>query len=436
MSTLEPVQKLSFIPALRGSWALLVGICLLMLGNGLQGTLLGIRADIEGFGSVLTGLVMAAFFAGFLVGAVWTPQAVGQVGHIRVFAALAALASAAILVHGVLVDPWIWGGLRFVTGVCFAGIFVVAESWLNVRVDNAGRGHMLAVYMLTTFGGMGGGQLLLNTASPRETDLFILVSVLISVAVLPILLTAVPAPVPGPVRSVSLGRLWGASPLGVAGTFAAGIVNGAAFGMGAVYAQRMGFSLLEVSLFMMALIAGAALCQWPIGRLSDVFDRRVVITGITLSAAGLALGLGLLSTAGARLDFGAFVAIVVAFGGISLSLHSLSLAYTNDYLEPTEMVGASSGLVLILGMGSLVGPLAAGLALSVLGPWGFFALLGLVHLAVGGFALWRMTQRASPPSEDQGPYIALPANASAVATTAAEKLHAEELVAGSASDGA
>lgn len=419
---LDGVFSRSATLAAAGSvWALLLGIGLLMLGNGLQGSLLGVRAAQEGFGSSLTGLVMSGFFVGFLLGSTWTPRAVRRVGHIRVFAALAAIASVAILIHALLVHPAVWAVMRFVTGLCFAGIFVVAESWLNDRAANEMRGQLLAIYMATTFLGMGGGQLMLNVASPQRADLFILVSVLISLAVVPILLSASPAPESAAPKPVGLGHLYKVSPLGTVGTFGAGMTNGTVFGMGAVYAHQAGLSVAEVSIFMGALILGAAVLQWPIGKLSDLIDRRKVITATTFAAAATAL---VANQAAGWADVW-LLALAGLFGGLGLTIHSLCLAYTNDYLEPAEMVAASSGLVLVLGMGSILGPLLVGWIMDLVGPPGFFWWLAGVHAAIGVFAIWRMTRRASLPAEAQGPYVAVPARSSPVATAAAEEVHAE-----------
>ncbi len=408
--------------------SLLIGVALLMLGNGLQGSLLGLRGAAEGFSNAVIGWVMASFFAGFLVGASVAVRTVRRVGHVRVFAALAAIASVSILAHGLFVSPIVWAALRFVTGVCFAGVFVVAESWLNDSATNETRGRLLSFYMFSSFAGMGGGQLLLNVADPEQIDLFILVSALISLSVVPMLLIAAPTPTasrldptPTAPQTDMLRRVYAASPLGVVGTFAGGVINGAVFGMGAVYAIERGLSVEGAAYFMGALIAGAALLQWPIGKLSDTIDRRRTMTGVSFAAALLAL---LANSAG---EGAAFWALVALFGGASLSLHTLSLAYTNDYLEPTEMVGASGVLVLVLGLGSVIGPLLAGLAIGAFGAEGYFLLLALTHVALSLFAIWRMTQRAPLDQDAQGPYVALPTGASSVAIEAAEEAHAEQL---------
>ncbi len=407
--------------AAGGVWALLVGIGLLLMGNGLQASLLGVRAEIEAFGSTLTGIVMSGYFVGFLFGSTWTPRAVRRVGHIRVFAALAALASVAILVHSLLVTPVVWVLMRTLTGVCYAGLYVVAESWLNARSDNATRGRLLSLYMVISYIGMGGGHLTLNVAAPGQHDLFMLVSVVISVAVVPILLSATRAPASEAPNRLSLPALYRISPLGLVGTFATGIANGAVFTMGAVYARSAGLSVAEVSLFMVAVIAGGALFQWPVGKLSDHMDRRGVIAGTAFAAA-------LLGTAASRMagisDVGLLLAVAL-FGGMTLSLYSLCVAYTNDHTSSDQLVAASSGLVLANGIGAIMGPSIAGVAMDVMGPGGFFAWLFVVHAGIGAFGLWRMTRRPSPTAAEQGPYVAMPSRSSPFVTSAVEEVYAE-----------
>lgn len=410
------------LSTLRVVWTLLFGIGLLMLANGLQGSLLGVRAEAEGFESAVIGLIMSGFFAGLLAGSLWTPHAVSAVGHVRVFAAMSAIASVSILLHALFINEIAWWVIRFITGFCYAGIFVVAESWLNDRAPQRMRGQILALYMVVTFAGMGGGQLLLNLASSQEAILFMLVSILISLAVVPLLLRATRLPAIETGRPVSMRRLASASPLGVFGMFVAGIVNGTIFGMGAVYARSAGFSVTDTSFFMALLIVGAALMQWPIGRLSDLVDRRKIITVVTTLAACVALLAMRIET----LQSGLMVGLIAVMGGLSLSIHSLSLAYTNDYLDPEEMVAASSGLVLILGIGSVIGPIVVGAALAIAGPAGFYLWLAFSHAALAAFAIWRMTRRASLPDEHQAPYILAPFQGTEISTAVAEEATAAQ----------
>lgn len=389
---------------LRAVWTLLFGIGLLMVANGLQGSLLGIRAEAEGFAPASIGLIMSGFFVGLLLGSLWTPSAVRVVGHVRVFAAMSAIASVSILLHALFVDEISWWIIRCVTGFCYAGILVVAESWLNDRAPEETRGQVLALYMAVSFGGVAASQMLLTLASSEEATLYMLVSILISLAVVPLLLRSTPLPDIESGAPVSLKTVVRASPLGVFGMLIAGLANGTVFGMGAVYARSAGFSVPDTALFMALLTIGAAALQWPIGKLSDRFDRRVVMAVV----AALAVAASLMATGISSIDSIYSFMLITLTGGLTLSIHSLSLAYTNSYLKPEQMVGASSSLVLILGAGSAVGPIVTGAALSMFGPPGFFLWLASCHASFVLFAIWRMRQRASLPSEEQIPFVPSP----------------------------
>lgn len=399
--------------ALMSAWALLLGIGLIMLGNGLQGTLLGLRATLEGFPTTVTGFVMTGYFVGFLAGSTIAPKIVHRVGHIRVFAALASLASASALVHAVFVDPWAWGAMRLVTGFAFAGLYVVAESWLNDRATNETRGQILSVYMMVTFGGMTAGQFLLNVADPAGVDLFVLISVLVSLALVPISVTAAEAPDFDAPSPVGLRQLYGISPLGVIGGLGTGLTSGVIFGMGAVYGNAAGLSNGEISLFMGLILLGGMLLQWPVGRISDFFDRRKVIVGVTSAAALLAAIIGL--TPGLSLWW--MLGLTFLYGGMTLPMYSLCGAHLNDYLDPKQMVAASSSFVLVNGLGATLGPVSGSTAMDLAGPNGFFMWLALVHCFIALFALWRMTRRASMPLEDQGTFVSMPPRVSTVAVT-------------------
>ena len=383
--------------AIASSWALLLGFGILMLGDGLQGTLLAVRAYREGFPTAVTGLVMSSFYAGFLGGTLWAPGIVRRVGHIRVFAALAALASAGILVHAAFVHPVAWVALRLLSGFCFSGLYIVAESWLNDSASNQTRGQLLSVYMVITYLAVGGGQLFLNLADPAGYPLFVLTSVLISVAVVPLLLSATPAPRFEESNSVKLSDLYRISPLGVFGMFAVGLVTAAIFALGPVYAGLLGLDTAGISYFMLAPVVATVLLQWPIGRLSDRFDRRLVILVVTViasAAAVMCIYAGRISTLHVTVMFG-------LFGGFSLPMYALCVAHTNDHLSPAQMVAASSGLVLAGGIGAVIGPLGIALAMDISTDW-FFGALAIVHAGIAVFALLRMLIREAKPLEQQG----------------------------------
>ena len=403
----------SLLEALRSAWPLLFGIALLMLGNGLQGTLLGIRAGMEGFETTMTGIIMTGYFVGFLAGSVVVPRLLARVGHVRVFAALASLASASPLLHSVFLNPLSWIAMRLLTGFCFAGLYVVAESWLNERATNATRGQLLAIYMIVTLGGMACGQLLLNIADPGGHLLFILVAVLISVALVPIALSAVTAPSFEAPAHVTVIELFRVSPLGIVGCVCVGTVHAALFGMGAVYARAIGMGVEDTSYFMASALFGAIILQWPLGRLSDRIDRRVVIAAVTLTAALLAFAAIPVS----GVSRWGLVVLFAVFGGLSLSLYSLCLAYTNDYLEPEQVVAASATLVLLTGVGATFGPSLAALFMAWISPAAFFGFLGVMHALLGLFAVYRMSIRSGVSTEDQTPYAPVPPRASPIAAT-------------------
>ena len=385
-------------------WALLFGMGVLLLGNGLQYSLLGVRAANEGFSGAVTGLVMSGYFVGFLAGSLVTPRAVHRVGHLRVFAAVAGLASIAILVQSLFVTPVVWGVMRIATGFAYAGAYIVTESWLNDSVTNEHRGGLLSVYMVVSYLGMGGGQLLLNAGNPNEYELFILVSVLISFASIPILLSVLPQPATVKPMRLSPLQLYRISPLGTVGCFATGLLQGALFSMGAVYARSTGLTVAQVSVFMFVMIAGAALFQWPIGKLSDHMDRRRLIAIVALAGAltcAVAVPLGDISA-------GVLIALAVPIGLAPLTLYSLSIAYTNDRLDHTQRVAAGSILILIFGFGAVLGPSTAGAAMDLAGPSGYLWVLAGILALMALFAFYRMYCSPAPPVESQSPYALMP----------------------------
>lgn len=399
--------------ALRSTWALFLGIGLIMLGNGLQGSLLSLRAALEGFPTATTGAIMTGYYLGFLAGSTLTPRILRNVGHVRVFAALASLASSSVLLHAVFIDATTWFAMRLVTGFSYAGLYIVAESWLNDRATNETRGQLLSLYMVIMLGGLAAGQLLLNAASPQSFELFVLISVLVSLALVPISLTATQAPPFAAPATLSLRRLYAISPLGLVGVFGTGLAHGALLAMGAVYGQQRGLSVAQISVFMSLLVFGGMCLQWPIGWLSDRFDRRRVLTGVTLAAAGAALA----AVYAADLSQAALLVLAALIGGLSLPMYSLCLAHTNDHLEPEQMVSASSSLVLVGGIGACLGPFSAAAAMSLAGAHGFFWTLAAAHGAIGAFALYRMTRREAVPLEAQRHYVAVPSRATFVATS-------------------
>ncbi len=397
------------LAAIRSAWALFVGLGMLMLGNGLQNSLLGIRAGQEAFATEATGLIMACYYVGLLAGAVVTPKVVGNVGHVRTFAALASTASTAALVHAVFVDPWAWGAMRMVTGFCYAGLYVVAESWLNDRATNETRGTLLSVYMVVVLGGLAASQFLLNLADIGSFVLFVVASVLVSMALVPISVSVVPTPDFTAPEPLGLRALYRTSPLGTIGALGTGMANGALFSMAAVYADIIGLSVSQIAVFVSANILGGMAFQWPIGRLSDKLDRRRVLTAVTFAASLAALAAAM----AARGEAIALYAMMFLLGGMSFPMYSLCIAHTNDYLTPKQMVSASGSLMMVGGAGAIFGPIIVSLLMRKMGSDGFFVCVAAVHFAIGLFALYRMARRAPLPLAEQSASVPVASTVSA-----------------------
>jgi MFS family permease len=398
------------IQTLKNTWSIFLGITFLVLGNGLQGTLTGWRATFEGFGSTVTGFVITGYSIGFLLGSVMTPTLVSRVGHIRVFAAMASMASASVLVQILYIDPLLWLMTRFITGVCFAGAFVIVESWLNARSDDRSRGQMLSIYMIVNFASMAGGQWLLLLADPTRFDLFLVASILLSMALVPVLISRISAPDIQLHQRMGIAELLRHAPSGTWSVFLAGISHGSLYGMGAVYAARAEMSVPQTAVFMSAFILLGALLQWPAGWLSDRMDRRVVIVG----AASLALLMcSLLYLIAFPLAW--FIAGFAVLGGSSLIIYSLAVSTTNDRLLPTQMVGAGANIALLWGAGAMLGPPTIGMMLDVIGLDGFFLHLGLVHLFIIIICLYYIQRHKAPDEADQTPFIAVAPRSTVVA---------------------
>jgi MFS family permease len=383
------------IKVLSASWALMLGMGLLMVGNGLQGTLLGVRGGIEGFSTFQMSIVMSAYFVGFLGGSYMAPGMIRRVGHVRVFSALASFISAVLVLYATWANPWVWVLLRVLIGFCFSGVYVTAESWLNNSATNENRGKTLSLYMIVQMVGIIVAQGLLLVADPAGFILFVIPSVLVSVSFAPILLSVQPTPAFENTKPLSLRELYELSPLGVVGMFLLGSIFSAQFGMSAVYGGEAGLSLGQISLFVSAFYVGATLLQYPLGWISDRMDRRALILA-TAALGGVGALLGVVFG-------GAFPALLAAaflIGGTSNPLYSLLIAYTNDFVELEDMAAVSGGLVFVNGLGAIMGPLITGWTMDVLGPPGYFVFLMVLLSAMALYSAYRMTQRAAPSREE------------------------------------
>lgn len=403
---------------LSSAWALLLGVCLLMVGNGLQGTMLGVRGDLEGFSAFEMSVVMSAYFVGFLGGSRLAPEMIRRVGHVRVFAALASFISAVMILYPIMPNMVAWVLGRMVIGFCFSGVYVTAESWLNNAADNTNRGKALSLYMIVQMVGIIAAQGLIQVGDPGGYEAFVVASILVSISFGPILLSISPTPAFDTTKPMTLRELMQISPLGCVGMFLLGGVFSAQFGMSAVYGTAAGLTLTELSIFIATFYVGATILQYPLGWLSDRMDRRVLILGVSLFGGGSGI-------AGFMFGHSFELLLVSAFfiGGLSNPLYSLLIAYTNDYLEHDDMAAASGGLVFINGLGAITGPIITGWLMqeNVFGSAGFFAFIASLMFAMAVYAAYRATQRAAVPVEDTGSFAAMTPTATPVAVEFAQE---------------
>jgi len=400
---------------LSGAWALLLGILLLMLGNGMHGTLLGLRGEVEGFSTGQMSFVMSAYFVGFLGGSKLTPDLIRRVGHVRVFAALASFISACLILFPVVTEPWAWVALRVVIGFCFSGVYVTAEGWLNNAASNETRGKALSFYMLVQMIGIISAQGMLLLGDPSGFALFVIPSVLISISFAPILLSITPTPAFEQSKNMSFIELWRVSPLGFVGIFLLGGMFAAQFGMAAVFGTVLELSVTQISMFVAAIYVGAMLTQLPIGWISDRMDRRVLICIVSaISTLGAIIG---------ALFMNHFEMLLVAafiVGGTSNPLYSLLLAHTNDFVSLEEMAGTSGSLIFVNGVGAILGPLVIGWLIGVFGPVSYFVYMAILMAMLTAYAGYRMMIRSAPSVEDTTTYAPLAPTSSPMAYEVAQ----------------
>lgn len=397
-------------------WALLLGMLLLQVGNGMQGTLLGIRGELEGFSTFEMSLVMSGYFLGFLFGSRLAPEMIRRVGHVRVFAALASLISAVMILYPTVTDPVAWGLGRVIVGFCFSGVYVTAESWLNESASNENRGKALSLYMIVQMVGIVSAQALIPLADPGGFVLFIIPSVLISLAFAPILLSISPTPAFDTAKPLSLRAIMKISPLGCVGMFLLGGVFSAQFGMSPVYGAQVGLSVTQISLFVSSFFVGAIFLQYPIGWISDRMDRRLLIL-IVAAACGVGAMVGVFF----EQYFSALLLAGLIMGGLSNPLYSLVIAYTNDFLDHQDMAAAAGGMVFINGLGAVMGPLITGWMMDQFGSWAFFLFVAVLCFTMAAYAAYRMTVRPAPSVDDTDAFTMVAPSASVMAVNFAQE---------------
>ena len=373
---------------------LLIGVAILLTGQGLQGTLLPVRATLENFSTFAIGLIGAAYFCGFTYGCLRGGELLRRVGHVRVFAAMTAAASASPLLHGLWINVWVWGFLRLVSGFCFAVLYVVIESWLNELSTNENRGKVFSAYVFINLTVLAAGQQMLLLDDPSQLPLFAMVSVLVSLAAVPVVLSTSPTPkFPKTVR-LDVRRLYRVSPAGMLGCIAAGMANGAFWALAPVFTAGYSTDISLAAWFMTAVVLGGAAGQWPLGYLSDKVDRRLVIVVSALLSAVVGIVMWWLAAA---LEPYQIALMGAVWGAAAFPLYSIAAAHANDYADPEEYVMVSSGLLLMYGIGAIFGPFLASGAMTWMGQAGLFFYTAIVHIVIAIFIILRIVRRAQSP---------------------------------------
>ena len=397
---------------LRSLWPLFLGIFFISLGNGLQGTLSSWRADYEGFSVITTGLVMSGFFVGAFASSLISPNQIKRTGQIRTYAAYASIASTAILIQLLFIEPPVWFVARFLSGFCIVGIMIIVEGWLNSISSNENRGQLFSIHMMVVWGGLAMGQGLFVVDSPAGVNLFLLASILLSISLIPILLTEIKTPEEKIELQESLGfkALWKASPSGVATIGISGLASAGFFGVGTIYAIKSGLSIPETALFMTLFLGFGALSQWPLGWISDRIDRRKVI----LLCCSIVVGICVLL---ALFDFSKtiFLTLNGLIGASTLPLYSLGVAHTNDRLKPSQMVSASGTIVFVFSIFAALGPFTMSYFLKLFDSFGFLIYLSLVHLVIAVIVFVMMFINEDVDESDQSNFQVMAQRPSLVA---------------------
>jgi len=390
--------------ALGSVFSLLLGTAFMMLGNGVLGTLLSVRTLQNGASEIETGLMMSAYFLGLILSALLASKVIAQVGHIRAFAVFASVYSAAVLAHGLNDATPFWLILRCIEGLCMGGFFMCTESWLNSKSDNLVRGKVLSAYMCVVYISQGGGQFLLNLDDPQAFSMLALVSILMSVALVPVALTKVSEPERPSPQFFSIKRLLTVSPLGVVGCVISGLLSGGIYGLGPVFISKLGYDVSATATLMASVIFGGLLLQWPLGGLSDRIDRRFVITFTMIMTSLLSVLLLLFAMS----DFWVLVLVYSLFGGFAFAVYPLTVCHANDFVSEKDAVGMAGGLLLVYSVSAVIGPYLGGVLMELQGIDGF-ALYFLIASAIGAFfSLIRIFLGKTITEEDRGTYQVIP----------------------------
>ena len=393
------------------SWALFTGFGLIMLAHALQGTLLNVNAVFFNFSDFEIGYVFSGYFIGYLFSSIQCPKLIKNVGHIRVFAAFASLGSIAILLHWIVINPIAWLIFRMITGFSFAAIYIVCESWLNDRADNKSRGQLIGFYMIVLYFSTSAGGMLVNLRATTDAHLFILTSLLISLALVPILLTKKPAPDFSTPRFLSLKELYLKSPMAFVGSFSIGMVYSALFGLMGVFGAKIGLSIFQISILIFVNMFVGAIFQYPVGKISDKYDRRTILLSLNLIAIASLVFIYLLGS----LSFNLLLVFIGIHSAVSLPYYAVVISHMNDFLEKDEIVSGSSTLTLVNALGMVMGPMLASGFMAYFGAYGYFLYMIVIYCLVAPYNFFRIrVGRTSNIYEENTPSMIVPRTASPV----------------------
>ena len=393
------------------SWALFTGFGLIMLAHALQGTLLNVNAVFFNFSDFEIGYVFSGYFIGYLFSSIQCPKLIKNVGHIRVFAAFASLGSIAILLHWIVINPIAWLIFRMITGFSFAAIYIVCESWLNDRADNKSRGQLIGFYMIVLYFSTSAGGMLVNLRATTDAHLFILTSLLISLALVPILLTKKPAPDFSTPKFLSLKELYSKSPMAFVGSFSIGMVYSALFGLMGVFGAKIGLSIFQISILVFVNMFVGAIFQYPVGKISDKYDRRTILLSLNLIAIASLIFIYLLGS----LSFNLLLVFIGIHSAVSLPYYAVVISHMNDFLEKDEIVSGSSTLTLVNALGMVMGPMLASGFMAYFGAYGYFLYMIVIYCLVAPYNFFRIrVGRTSNIYEENTPSMIVPRTASPV----------------------
>lgn len=361
-------------PLLRSLAAPFLSLILLILASGLCSTFISVRLEMEGFNPEIIGSVTAALYAGIFAGSIWMDRWISKLGHIRSFIIFAFITMLLTLIQSLWIDPYFWMVLRFLGGVCTAGIFIVIESWLLMQASPELRGAILSIYLAVFYGALSAGQLLLNLSDPMSANPFYIISALTALSILPMLSSAIPQPKIEPGVRLKSTELFKISPFGLIGVIVSGILLAAVYGLMPVYAKEIGMTVSEIGDLMALLIFGGLSFQWPLGRLADKSNRKGVLIGTSIITFIICCIIAL----SGHLSSPMLLILIFLFGGFSFTIYPLSMAHACEKIKEHQIVSATGGFVLSYGIGAIAGPIMAPIAMNFLGSNGLFYFLALI----------------------------------------------------------